>query len=68
MTRLSALFTTLKSQNRPALITFTMAGDPDLKKSEEMLLALPGAGVDMVALGLPFSDPMADGPVIQAAG
>lgn len=68
MPRLSTLFSTLKTQNRPALVTFTMAGDPDLARSEALLLSLPGAGADIVELGMPFSDPAADGPSIQAAG
>lgn len=54
--------------NRPALVTFVMAGDPDADTAQEILAALPGAGADVIELGMPFSDPMADGPGIQAAG
>lgn len=59
---------TFKALNRPALVTFVMAGDPDYGRSLEILKALPGAGADMIELGMPFTDPAADGPVIQAAG
>jgi tryptophan synthase alpha chain len=68
MTRIDATFATLKKQNRAAFIPFIMAGDPDIKKSASLLDALPKAGADIIELGIPFSDPMADGPVIQAAG
>lgn len=66
--RISTLFARLKVEIRPALISFTMAGDPDIETSEAILHALPAAGVDMVELGMPFSDPTADGPSIQMAG
>lgn len=66
--RIDTLFARLKVEIRPALISFTMAGDPDLATAEAILHALPSAGVDMVELGMPFSDPTADGPSIQAAG
>ncbi len=66
--RLSSLFSRLADEGRPALISFTMAGDPDVALSEAILHALPVAGVDIVELGMPFSDPTADGPSIQAAG
>ena len=66
--RISARFAACAAQNRPALVTFIMAGDPDLQTSQAILNALPGAGADVVELGMPFSDPMADGPGIQMAG
>ena len=65
--RMSARFAKLASENRPAFVTYVMAGDPDLETSEAILRALPEAGADIVELGMPFSDPMADGPAIQAA-
>lgn len=58
---------TFKTLDRPALVTFITAGDPDYEKSLAVLKALPEAGADIVELGMPFSDPMADGPVIQEA-
>ena len=67
-TRIKDCFSRLKAQNRTALISFTMAGDPDLSASEELLMALPDAGVDIIELGMPFSDPTADGPSIAASG
>lgn len=57
----------LESLKRPALVTFITAGDPDHGKSLEILKALPGAGADIIELGMPFTDPMADGPVIDLA-
>ncbi len=66
--RLSRRFADLTAQGRSAFVTFTMAGDPDTATSLEILQALPGAGADVVELGMPFSDPMADGPSIQQAG
>ena len=66
--RLDAKFAKLKTESRKALITFTMAFDPNRDASVAMLKALPAAGADVVELGIPFSDPMADGPIIQAAG
>ena len=66
--RLADRFAACAAQNRPALVTFIMAGDPDLKTCSEILAALPGAGADVIELGMPFSDPMADGPGIQLAG
>ncbi|MCB9983739.1 MAG: tryptophan synthase subunit alpha [Rhodospirillales bacterium] len=65
MSRIEATF---KALNRPALITFIMAGDPDVQTSMDVLKALPDAGADIIELGMPFSDPMADGPTIQLAG
>ena len=66
--RLARTFARLKQEGRGGLVTFTMAGDPDAETSLELLNGLPGAGADIVELGMPFSDPMADGPVIEAAG
>ena len=60
-------FELVRQAERLALMPFLMAGDPDLKTTAEVLLALEGAGADMVELGMPYSDPLADGPVIQAA-
>ena len=67
-TRIDARFTALKKEGRAALVTFTMAGDPDYETSVAVLKALPKAGADVIELGMPFTDPMADGPAIQAAG
>lgn len=67
-TRIDTRFAALKSEGRAALVTFTMAGDPGYEASLELLKALPDAGADVIELGMPFSDPMADGPPIQAAG
>jgi tryptophan synthase alpha chain len=66
-TRIDARFTALKREKRPALITFVTAGDPDLVTSKAILEDLVKAGADIIELGMPFSDPMADGPVIQAS-
>lgn len=66
--RLAETFAKLKRDGRTAFIPFIMGGDPDAKTSQALLNALPSAGADIIELGLPFSDPMADGPVIQAAG
>ena len=65
--RIQACFSACQTDNRAALGIFISAGDPDLTTSTELLLGLPDAGADFVELGMPFSDPMADGPVIQAA-
>ena len=67
-TRIDQRFAELKREGRAALVTFTMAGDPDTKTSLEILKALPKAGADVIELGMPFTDPMADGPAIQAGG
>jgi tryptophan synthase alpha chain len=67
-TRIDRRFADLKREGRAALVTFTMAGDPDIKTSLEILNALPKAGADVIELGMPFTDPMADGPAIQAGG
>jgi tryptophan synthase alpha chain len=67
-TRIERRFTALKEEYRAALVTFTMAGDPDYDTSLAIAKALPNAGADVIELGMPFTDPMADGPAIQAAG
>ena len=67
-TRIERRFADLKRQRRAALVTFTMAGDPDTATSLAILKALPKAGADVIELGMPFTDPMADGPAIQASG
>jgi tryptophan synthase alpha chain len=67
-TRIDARFAELKKQGRSAFITFLMAGDPDPSTSLEIIKALPRAGADIIEIGMPFTDPMADGPAIQAAG
>ncbi|MEQ1890707.1 MAG: tryptophan synthase subunit alpha [Alphaproteobacteria bacterium] len=66
--RIENRFAALRSDGRAGLITFITAGDPDHETSFEILQGLPGAGADLIELGMPFSDPMADGPSIQAAG
>ena len=66
-TRIDRRFAALKEQGRAALMTFVMAGDPDYEPSLAILKALPQAGADLIELGMPFTDPMADGPAIQAA-
>ena len=67
-TRIDTRFAELKKQGRSAFITFVMAGDPDPVTSLKILKALPKAGADIIEIGMPFTDPMADGPAIQAAG
>src|SRR6476646_2108310 len=67
-TRIERRFAALKDEGRAALVTFTMAGDPDYDTSLAIAKALPKAGADIIELGMPFTDPMADGPAIQAAG
>jgi tryptophan synthase alpha chain len=66
-TRIDRRFAALKREGRAALVTFITAGDPDLQTSKTLLFGLPGAGADIIELGMPFSDPMADGPAIQAS-
>src|SRR6201987_270663 len=66
--RIDRRFAALNKQGRAALVTLTMAGDPDYATSLAILKALPKAGADVIELGMPFTDPMADGPAIQAAG
>ncbi len=68
MTRIDAKFADLKSQGKKAFVAYVMAGDPDFDTSLEGVRGLPGAGVDIIELGLPFTDPMADGSAIQLAG
>jgi tryptophan synthase alpha chain len=67
-TRIERRFAALKEEGRAALVTFTMAGDPDSDTSLAIAKALPKAGADVIELGMPFTDPMADGPAVQAAG
>jgi tryptophan synthase alpha chain len=67
-TRIDARFAELQKQGRSAFITFLMAGDPDPATSLDIIKALPKAGSDIIEIGMPFTDPMADGPAIQAAG
>lgn len=67
-TRIDTRFAACKAEGRAALVTFVMCGDPDLATSLEIIKALPGAGADVIEVGMPFTDPMADGPSIQAAG
>ncbi len=67
-TRIETRFAALKQEGRAALVTFVIAGDPDAETSLAIVKALPGAGADIIELGMPFTDPMADGPAVQAAG
>jgi tryptophan synthase alpha chain len=67
-TRIDARFADLKKQGRSAFVTFLMAGDPDIETSLAIIKALPKAGADIIEIGMPFTDPMADGPAIQAGG
>ena len=67
-TRIDRRMAKLKAEGRPALVTYFMGGDPDYETSLSIMKALPGAGADVIELGMPFTDPMADGPAIQAAG
>ena len=66
-TRIDNRFAALKAEGRAALVTFLMAGDPDAASALAIVKALPGAGADVIELGMPFTDPMADGPAIQAS-
>lgn len=68
MTRIDDTFARLKSEGKKAFVAYVMAGDPDIERSFEVVKGLPAAGVDIIELGLPFTDPMADGPTIQLAG
>ena len=68
MTRINAKFAELKAANKKAFVSYVMAGDPDFDTSLEIVKGLPAAGADIIELGLPFTDPMADGPTIQLAG
>jgi tryptophan synthase alpha chain len=67
-TRIDTRFAALKAEGRAALVTYLTAGDPDAAASLAIVKALPAAGADVIELGMPFTDPMADGPAIQAAG
>src|SRR5471032_608860 len=67
-TRIDNRFAALRREGRAALVTFVTAGDPDLATSLAILKALPAAGADLIEIGMPFTDPMADGPAIQASG
>ncbi len=67
MSRIATRFAELKKQNRAGFVAFITAGDPNLETSFEILKGLPAAGADVIELGMPFTDPMADGPAIQAA-
>jgi tryptophan synthase alpha chain len=67
-TRIDRRFAALKEEGRAALMTFVMGGDPDYETSLAIVKALPHAGADLIEIGMPFTDPMADGPAIQAAG
>ena len=66
--RIERRFAALRNEGRSGLVTFTMMGDPDIETSFEILRGLPAAGADIIEIGSPFTDPMADGPVIQVAG
>ena len=68
MSRIDRCFASLRAQRRAGLVTFVMGGDPDPATSLALLKALPAAGADVIEIGMPFSDPMADGPAIQASG
>ncbi|KAF0677380.1 tryptophan synthase subunit alpha [Profundibacterium mesophilum] len=68
MTRIDDTFAALRSEGRRAFVAYVMAGDPDYARSLQLVKGLPGAGVDIIELGLPFTDPMADGGTIQLAG
>ena len=68
MTRIDAKFAQLRAEGRKAFVAYVMAGDPDAATATQIVKGLPAAGVDVIELGLPFTDPMADGPTIQLAG
>ena len=68
MSRIAKTFETLKADGRKALMPYITAGDPFADATPEIMLAMAAAGADVIELGVPFSDPMADGPVIQKAG
>ena len=68
MTRIDDKFASLAKEGKKAFVSYVMAGDPDFVTSLEVVKGLPAAGVDIIELGLPFTDPMADGPTIQLAG
>ena len=66
--RIDARFAALKAEGRAAFVPYVMAGDPDRATAQAILDGLPGAGADLIELGMPFTDPMADGPSVDAAG
>ena len=68
MSRIDARFAGLKAQGKSAFVAYVMAGDPDFDTSLAIVRGLPAAGVDVIEIGMPFTDPMADGPSIQLAG
>jgi tryptophan synthase alpha chain len=68
MSRIDIRFARLKAEGKSAFVSFVMAGDPDFETSMEIVRGLPAAGVDVIELGMPFTDPMADGPSVQLAG
>ena len=68
MTRIDDKFAALRAEGKKAFVAYVMAGDPDYERSLEVVKGLPAAGVDVIELGLPFTDPMADGPTVQLAG
>ena len=68
MTRIDQKFAALGAEGKKAFVAYIMAGDPDLETSLELMKGLPAARVDVIELGMPFTDPMADGPTIQLAG
>ncbi len=68
MTRIDQTFARLRAEGKKAFVAYIMAGDPDLETSLAVMQGLPAAGVDVIELGMPFTDPMADGPTIQLAG
>ncbi len=68
MSRIDAKFAQLRAEGKKAFVSYVMAGDPDYEKGLEIVKGLPGAGVDIIELGMPFTDPMADGSTIQLAG
>jgi len=68
MSRIDARFASLKAKGKSAFVSFVMAGDPDFETSMAIVRGLPAAGVDLIELGMPFTDPMADGPSVQLAG
>ena len=68
MTRIDATFDRLRADGKKAFVSYVMAGDPDYETARDVVLGLPAAGVDIIELGVPFTDPMADGSTIQLAG
>src|SRR3954471_9942072 len=68
MSRIAQRFAQLKADKRAGLVTYVTAGDPDIEIGYQILKGLPAAGADLIELGMPFTDPMADGPSVQLAG